>query len=232
MNVYIMRHGETDWNKQGLVQGSADIPLNEYGKELARLTAEGLYKDGVRFDRIYSSPYIRAMQTSSILAEKTLLKKATETHSPLQMISEESGVVIDSRIREMSFGKYEGIRIAELRTNKDYIEISKCFDDPIHYVNEPPAESYDDVFNRVCSFLKKEIFPRQDDCENVLIVCHGAVIRAFISVIKRLMLSQYWSIHQPNCSINIAKIEDKEICMIEENRLYYEHHPDAKRGFV
>ncbi len=232
MNVYLMRHGETDWNKQGLMQGSADIPLNAYGRELAQVTAEGLCEDGVRFDCIFSSPYIRALQTAAIIAERTLIAKATETHSPLQMISRESGVMVDSRIREMSFGKYEGIRIAELRTNEDYIEINKCFDDPIHYVSEPPAESYDQVFNRVCSFLKKEIFPLQDTCENVLVVCHGAVIRAFISVIKRLMLSQYWTIHQPNCSICIARVSDKEISMIEENRLYYEPHTDAGRRFV
>ena len=47
MNLYIMRHGETDWNRQGRLQGSEDIPLNEYGVALAQKTREGLEKEQI-----------------------------------------------------------------------------------------------------------------------------------------------------------------------------------------
>lgn len=50
MKVYLMRHGETDYNKKGLIQGTLDIPLNEFGLELAEKTKEGFEKEGLTFD--------------------------------------------------------------------------------------------------------------------------------------------------------------------------------------
>ena len=58
MRLYMVRHGETDWNKAKKVQGRADIPLNAYGRELAEKTAEGLR--GISFDLAYTSPLSRA----------------------------------------------------------------------------------------------------------------------------------------------------------------------------
>lgn len=57
MELYLIRHGETDYNKERKIQGSCDIPLNEYGRELARETAEGL-KD-IPFDVIFTSPFMQ-----------------------------------------------------------------------------------------------------------------------------------------------------------------------------
>ena len=65
MDIYLIRHGETDWNHMKKLQGTTDIPLNAYGIELAEKTAEGL-KD-VPFDRIYTSPLIRARKTAEII---------------------------------------------------------------------------------------------------------------------------------------------------------------------
>ena len=53
MLIYIVRHGETDWNKEHKVQGAVDIPLNKYGIHLAEETADGL--KNIRFDAAYSS---------------------------------------------------------------------------------------------------------------------------------------------------------------------------------
>lgn len=60
MRLYMVRHGETDWNKAKKVQGRADIPLNAYGRELAEKTAEGLR--GISFDLAYTSPLSRAKE--------------------------------------------------------------------------------------------------------------------------------------------------------------------------
>ena len=64
MHLYIMRHGETFWNKKGLIQGSSDIALTPYGEELARDTRDGFDREEIRFQRIYSSPYQRARKNS------------------------------------------------------------------------------------------------------------------------------------------------------------------------
>ena len=52
MNVYLLRHGETAANKEGRIQGRIDIPLNDYGIELAEITRDGIQKQGIRFDKI------------------------------------------------------------------------------------------------------------------------------------------------------------------------------------
>lgn len=101
MKVYLMRHGETDYNKKGLIQGTLDIPLNEFGLELAEKTKEGFEKEGLTFDYCYCSPLIRARQTAEIIL------RGTDT--PLSY---------DERIREMNFGEGEGQKLADLSWNR------------------------------------------------------------------------------------------------------------------
>ena len=62
MKIYIMRHGQTDWNKAGRLQGRSDTDLNEHGKQLARLTGEAL--KGLPFSCIFTSPLKRARETA------------------------------------------------------------------------------------------------------------------------------------------------------------------------
>jgi broad specificity phosphatase PhoE len=65
-NFFLVRHGETDWNLVGRIQGSTDIPLNATGREQARATGEKM--QGRRWDVLVSSPLSRAMETASIIA--------------------------------------------------------------------------------------------------------------------------------------------------------------------
>ena len=88
--LYIMRHGKTDWNELHKLQGRTDIPLNEYGIELAKITSDGIEKEGLQFDIIYASPLSRARKTAEIV-------RGTHT----------TEIVIDDRIIEMNFGKSE-----------------------------------------------------------------------------------------------------------------------------
>jgi len=215
MYLYIMRHGETDWNKQGRLQGSVDVPLNDYGIELAERTRDGFLREGITFDKVFSSPYVRAKKTAEIIVG--------EADIPID---------IQPDIREISFGTHEGALIRELRTNPSYERLSKCFDDPEHYDPEGDGESYEEVFARVERFLTYQILPLEGRCENVLVVCHGGVLRAFICLIKNMQLGDFWTISQPNCSVNLARVQCGRIDMLEENRLYYEFQADAKRGFV
>ena len=66
MKLYIIRHGETDWNKEKRLQGQSDIPLNDYGRELARITGKAL-KD-VHFDYVFSSPLSRVSCSLTIVS--------------------------------------------------------------------------------------------------------------------------------------------------------------------
>ncbi len=215
MNLYIMRHGETDWNKQGKLQGSVDIPLNDFGIELAEKTRDGFQREGITFDKVFSSPYIRAHKTAEIIVGVADIP-----------------IDVQPDIREMNFGVHEGACVRDLRTNPAYARLSKCFDDPLHYEPEGDGESYEEIFARIGRFLTEQILPLEGQYENVLVVCHGGVLRAFISIIKKMQLEDFWTISQPNCSVNLARVHGGRIEMVEENHLYYEFQADEKRGFV
>ena len=110
MRLYIVRHGETDWNRIHRVQGRTDIPLNDYGRHLARETAEGM-KD-VRIDLGYTSPLLRAKETAQILLG--------DRDVPLYE---------DSRIEELSFGSYEGMRTGGEEKDEESEAFQRFFTD-------------------------------------------------------------------------------------------------------
>ena len=104
MKLYIIRHGETSWNKEKKLQGQRDIMLNENGLRLAELTGEGM-KD-IEFDLVISSPLIRAKQTAELV-----------------MAGRQLPMITDKRIIEMSFGKWEG----ECVNNSDVLKRTADF---------------------------------------------------------------------------------------------------------
>lgn len=113
MKLYLVRHGETDWNKVKKIQGQVDIPLNQFGKHLAEETAEGLHD--IPFDLCISSPLSRAYETARIILE-----------------GRDVPIITDARIGEMAFGEYEGKCCA-----RDHWELpedfQKFFDDPVGF---------------------------------------------------------------------------------------------------
>lgn len=202
MKLYLIRHGETDWNKMGLIQGSSDIPLNEYGRELAKITAEAL-KD-IKYDKVYASPYIRAYETAQILCK----------HQDISIIK-------DSRIKEFGFGEFEGMSIEMLRTDQKYGDFWKCFSHPEEYQAKNGAESYKDFLNRLRSFMDEVIFPNQDVVQTMLISAHGAVIRGILHFAKNESLKNLWKTHQKNCCVNILDVKNNSFTLIEEGKLFY-----------
>lgn len=215
MNIYLMRHGETTWNKEGKIQGSSDIPLSDYGIELAQMTRDGLAEDGIHFDRIYTSPYIRAVKTAQIVNER-----------------QQAPLCPDERIREMCFGKYEGKYLKELRSSDPNLQ--HCFFQPELYEPDETGESFENLHARILDFMEQELQPLEQDASvsTVLVVCHGAVIRAFLALIKKTALKDFWNIRQPNCCITHLCLKDKKFKVLEENILYYTSEELMKRGIL
>ena len=214
MNIYIMRHGQTYWNSQGLIQGSSDIELTPYGIQLAEHTRDGFEKDGILFDRIYTSPYIRAVKTAEIINEK-----------------QKAPIITDLRIREMCFGVYEGKNIKEITAADS--NIRNCFSVPSNYQASGDAETFEAVYERAEDFFQNEIKPLEHECNTILIVCHGAFIRAVLTRIRKMDLDEFWSIRQPNCCVNLLTLKDGKFAVEKENILYYEiSEALAKRGIV
>ena len=99
--IYFVRHGETEWNKIGRMQGHIDIELNEEGKNQAQIVHDKL--SGVKFDKVFSSPLKRTKQTAQIISE--------------------SEPIIDERLIERFNGELEG-------KFKDEIKVYPDFNDP------------------------------------------------------------------------------------------------------
>ena len=97
MSLYFVRHGQTDWNQQGKLQGRSDIPLNAIGIQQAKDTSR-LLKD-VSIEKIFCSPLTRAMQTAAILQEVT-----------------KCDIVYDDRLKERCFGDLEGKKMNTITT--------------------------------------------------------------------------------------------------------------------
>lgn len=197
MEIYIIRHGETFWNEQGRLQGNTDIELNEKGREAAG--TRGRQLEDIYFDVIYSSPLIRAYETACLI----------RGHRNIPIIR-------DNRLKEMSFGTYEGRDAKKLWDNQD---------DPFHYFFNrpelfhaaPEGEEFNDVCLRAKSFLKEVLEPQEHHYKRVMITGHGAVNKALMQYIKNSTLKDYWAGGlQKNCGVVIVRLEDGHYEVIQE----------------
>lgn len=202
MNLYIVRHGETDWNTEKRIQGQTDIELNENGVRLAELTSEGL-KD-VEFDYIFSSPLKRAYKTAEIIRGE----RTTE-------------IVRDDRLKEMFFGEYEGTTKAERPAD---CCITTLFKDPGNYVAEGGAESLENLTERAAAFLEEHIFPVEatNPDAQILLIGHGALNKALMSCLMHWDKKDFWGyVQQKNCTVTIVGIKDGNAEFVEPGKVFY-----------
>lgn len=201
MLIYLMRHGETDWNKARRLQGQSDIPLNEYGIALAVKTAEALAE--VSFDMAFCSPLARAEETARIILG--------ERETPLYP---------DMRLKEINFGIHEGVCFDAAKQDLED-PLHDFFCEPDRYVPPEGAESFGQVMKRGRSFLQEKILPLEGNCEKVLIVAHGAFNRSLLNSIMGRPLKDFWRIALPNCAVSVLSLEDGLFQVMEESKVYY-----------
>lgn len=201
MKLYLVRHGETDWNIERRLQGQADIPLNEFGRTLAVKTGKGL--DNIQFDICFTSPLKRAKET----AELILAGKATP-------------IVEEPRIIEMAFADWEGKHCSKERWEVPD-SFQRFFDDPANFEPAPGGESFLQVKKRTGLFL--DWLYGQKQYENVLITTHGAALAALINNIKGESLEKYWGVGvHKNCAVTEVEVKDQIPVILTENKVYYD----------
>lgn len=203
MKVYLIRHGETDQNKVKCLQGRTDIELNEYGRELARRSAEGL-KD-VDFDMIFTSPLKRARETAEIIKG--------ERNIP---------VIVEERIQEISFGAYEGLCYGKEHYSIPDKDFMNFFDKPERYVTPPGGESFEEVLVRTGEFLQELAGKAEYQDKTILLSTHGCALKAVLANARGTVLSQFWGegVHK-NCAVSLLEIKNGKIEVLEDGRLYY-----------
>ncbi|WP_428031562.1 histidine phosphatase family protein [Ancylobacter sp.] len=157
--IFLVRHGETDWNLAGRLQGTHDIPLNDLGREQAADTArvvERLSGGAHKLDFV-ASPLSRASQTMAILRAELGLPP--------------DGFRRDPRLREISFGRWEGSTWHELR-RRDPVTLAAREADPWNFV-PPGGESYTQLSERVLAAIAEL-------SGDSVVVTHGGVVRAML----------------------------------------------------
>ena len=154
--LWLVRHGETDWNAAGRVQGHTPTELNERGREQAREIGRRL--KGRAFAAVWSSDLPRAYQTAELLVESAGLGMRVERSEAL---------------RERSFGKYEGMTTAEIGAARTALGLNAT-GDLADWTGMPGVESNDVLWERISGQLRElsERYVSQD----VVVVTHGGVI--------------------------------------------------------
>ena len=202
MKIYFVRHGETDWNKERKIQGQVDIPLNEFGRHLARETAKGL-RD-VPFDVCFTSPLERARETAQIILQ-----------------GRDVPILEDKRILEMNFGVLEGKCCSKEGWDvPDSFQM--FFDDPVHYQAPEGGEDFQAVRKRTGDFLNWLFAQEQYRDSTVLVTTHGAAMAGLLNNLKKKPLAEYWGVGvHKNCGVTEVEVTDGRIDIISENKVYY-----------
>jgi broad specificity phosphatase PhoE len=152
----MVRHGETDWNRENRFQGHADPPLNARGRRQARELAGTLETE--TFDRVYSSPLLRASETAAILVAERRIE-----------------VRIDAALREVDVGSWSGLTRADVEERfpagyRRWLAYGHGWDH---------GETYEELGGRVVSWLLELGAAHRD--ANVLAVTHGGPIRSALA---------------------------------------------------
>ena len=176
--LYLIRHGETDYNNSLRFQGQTDIPLNQKGIEQAEKAAD-FFKD-IPLQAIYTSTLIRAKTTAEIIAGvKGMVVQETDA------------------LREMSFGIWENMNSKDIQ--KKYAKEWKDFFASPARTTIPQGESMLDVQKRAYPTVQ-EILDRYPEGD-VAFVAHGGIIRVLMCTMLGLDLNRAWHLHVGNASI-------------------------------
>ncbi|MEW8955065.1 alpha-ribazole phosphatase [Clostridium sp.] len=182
MNIYLVRHGETEENLKKTYYGSIDCDLTENGINQALYLKEILSK--LKFDAIFCSEKKRAKNT-------------------LEIIGHKENIIEDSRLNERDFGVFEG---------KTFNEINEAFKDEYNNwmkdwkgYTPPSGESFKTFYSRVKMFIEEM---KDKDYDNVLIATHGGVIRAIYCYMLDENLDHYWRFASRNGDLTKIKFEN------------------------
>lgn len=193
VEIILVRHGLTLWNRTARIQGISDVKLSEEGLRQAKLLAEKFPFDSV--DAIYSSDLARAKFTAQFIADKFNL--------PLN---------IDADFREVNFGAWEGKTFAELE--KIDAERLKIFHTSPDKLVIEGAETFQQAQVRAMNAIKKLVARHEsENFSRIVVVTHGCIIRTIICGILEVPLKNMWRIRQHNTGVTAIHTYDNYFTM-------------------
>lgn len=180
--VFLIRHGETTWNKELKYQGHTDVPLSDEGIRQANLVAARLA--GEKLSAVYASDLCRAFITAETIAARHNL--------PVTALSE---------LREVQFGDWEGLTYEGInaRWPEEYVQLFHRTDE----VRIPGGETFREVKERAAGAVARLVDQHPD--EAIAIVSHGGTIRTIICAALDIHLNHVWDLRQDNTAVNVLE---------------------------
>lgn len=205
----LVRHGETQWNKEGRSQGFADLNLTDAGLEQARCLAESLMK--AKLDWVYSSPLKRARQTAEIIAKP-----------------HQKEVILHDNLKELNHGDLEGLT---------YVQMSDRFPDILDEwrrnparVNLPGGETMEELQQRAWNAVL-EIVGRHKG-QNILIVSHNLCILSILCRVLDLPLKRMHRLKQDVAARTVVHFFKTEPMLVALNdRSHLQHHDSCHKSY-
>lgn len=181
--IILVRHGQTEWNREERFRGRVDIDLDETGVRQAQAAAEKIARWDVA--AIYSSPLKRAMATAQIIASRLGL--------PVEPLD---------GINDMDFGIWQGLSIEEAR--RRYRELFDLWRYSPQRLEIPDGETLEDVQRRAVATIDDLVARHQN--ETVALVSHRVVCKVLLCHLLGLDNSHFWQIAQDTTAINLFEL--------------------------
>ena len=183
MTIYIVRHAQTEANKNGIIQGQMNTEITPEGLAKAKFMAQSFKNKNV--DKIFSSPLRRAYITASLIAEETGVDNQT--------------IIVDSKLKEINLEPWIYKRISDLNDNDEPSSYKTYKTKPSEFV-PVSGESINDVKQRMVIAYNQIIMSCQSN-DTVVIVSHSMAIRTLLSDIENKGIDNVWAYHIPPASI-------------------------------
>ncbi|HEX5483332.1 MAG TPA: histidine phosphatase family protein [Terriglobia bacterium] len=187
-NIYLIRHGETDWNRSGRLQGLTDVPLNRTGIVQAIEIGHCLRRRAMGC--VFTSPLRRASDTARLLRG-----------------SRRWPVIADDELREIDHGVWTGLEVSEIarRLPDDY----RCWQSAPEKLRLKRADSVEGAYHRVGAFLSRVMgVARKVD---VAVVSHGVLNGLMVCAAMGFPLGRMGDFPVPNASICVLQIRHGQI---------------------
>jgi broad specificity phosphatase PhoE len=192
--IYLVRHGQTEWNRELRFRGRADIPLDENGRRQARAIADALM--GKDISAIYTSPLKRSIETAR--------PAATAFHL---------NIVTRQGLIDINYGEWEGLAYDEVRQR--YADLYREWEERPDSVTFPSGESLEEVKRRSFSAFMKVV--EENPGKSILIIPHRVINKVLLCAMLGLGSDRFWSIQQDTGCINVITYSESRFVLVSMN---------------
>ena len=180
--IYIVRHGQTELNQRSVLQGRSNHPLTDLGREQASAVGDAFRDAGIVFDKVYTSPLDRAIETAKLVAGDV----------PIEC---------EDALIEMDYGPYEGTDLHDLPP-----EVEEFFQDFTNHPAPEGMEQLSSVVARAGEFLER--LKAEAVHRDILLSTHAIAMKGLLEYLTPDSNGAYWSKYIGNCAVYVTELND------------------------